>query len=221
MQPLTCLRDGGPAASPAAAAIYTATRATFQPRPDQSSLEIKFREEPIRSSPDRRVSGSPELHSLFAFRGDSGMRACAATGEHYLQTTGEQSGLWRNRGRARQKPTGTYQNHRLLRRKFRQLRVGDGELLYIYAGLPGSIGYRVRLIRESSCQSNAIARRPRRAIQQTMASNARVRPTSGQTRSSAINTTPHPCFVAPPLGDAFSFAACPMGGGVGSQRALI
>lgn len=38
---------------------------------------------------------------------DSGMRAWAARpGEHYLQTTGEKSGLWRNRGRAPQKLTG-------------------------------------------------------------------------------------------------------------------
>lgn len=38
---------------------------------------------------------------------DSGMRAWAANpGEHYLQTTGEKSGLWRNRGRAPQKLTG-------------------------------------------------------------------------------------------------------------------
>lgn len=37
---------------------------------------------------------------------DSGMRAWAAKpGEHYLQTTGEKSGLWRNRGRAPQKLT--------------------------------------------------------------------------------------------------------------------
>ena len=38
---------------------------------------------------------------------NSGMRAWAAKpGEHYLQTTGEKSGLWRNRGRAPQKLTG-------------------------------------------------------------------------------------------------------------------
>jgi N,N-dimethylformamidase len=38
---------------------------------------------------------------------DSGMRAWAAkAGEHYLQTTGEKSGLWRNRGRAPQKLSG-------------------------------------------------------------------------------------------------------------------
>lgn len=38
---------------------------------------------------------------------DSGMRAWAArAGEHYLQTTGEKSGLWRNRGRPPQKLTG-------------------------------------------------------------------------------------------------------------------
>jgi N,N-dimethylformamidase len=38
---------------------------------------------------------------------DSGMRAWAAeAGEHYLQTTGEKSGLWRNRGRAPQKLLG-------------------------------------------------------------------------------------------------------------------
>lgn len=38
---------------------------------------------------------------------DSGMRAWAAkAGEHYLQTTGEKSGLWRTRGRAPQKLTG-------------------------------------------------------------------------------------------------------------------
>jgi N,N-dimethylformamidase len=38
---------------------------------------------------------------------DSGMRAWAAKpGEHYLQTTGEKSGIWRNRGRAPQKLLG-------------------------------------------------------------------------------------------------------------------
>jgi N,N-dimethylformamidase len=38
---------------------------------------------------------------------DSGMRAWAAkSGEHYLQSTGEKSGLWRNRGRAPQKLLG-------------------------------------------------------------------------------------------------------------------
>lgn len=38
---------------------------------------------------------------------DSGMRAWRAEpGEHYLQTTGEKSGLWRNRGRAPQKLVG-------------------------------------------------------------------------------------------------------------------
>ena len=38
---------------------------------------------------------------------DAGMRAWAAKpGEHYLQTTGEKSGLWRTRGRAPQKLTG-------------------------------------------------------------------------------------------------------------------
>ena len=38
---------------------------------------------------------------------DSGMRAWAAKpGEHYLQTTGEKSGLWKNRGRAPQKLLG-------------------------------------------------------------------------------------------------------------------
>jgi N,N-dimethylformamidase len=38
---------------------------------------------------------------------DSGMRAWAAKpGEHYLQSTGEKSGLWRNRGRAPQKLLG-------------------------------------------------------------------------------------------------------------------
>lgn len=38
---------------------------------------------------------------------DSGMRAWQEQpGQHYLQTTGEKSGLWRNRGRAPQKLTG-------------------------------------------------------------------------------------------------------------------
>ncbi|GJE29387.1 LamG domain-containing protein [Methylobacterium organophilum] len=38
---------------------------------------------------------------------DSGMRAWAARpGEHYLQTTGDKSGLWRNRGRPPQKTLG-------------------------------------------------------------------------------------------------------------------
>ena len=54
---------------------------------------------------------------------------------------------------------------------------------------------------KSGRQSNSIARRPKRAIQQTMARNAKARPTSGQTRSSAVNTTPHPVFSLP-FGDA-------------------
>ena len=46
-----------------------------------------------------------EDHSCMEVRKlDAGMRAWAArAGEHYLQTTGEKSGLWRNRGRAPQK----------------------------------------------------------------------------------------------------------------------
>lgn len=51
---------------------------------------------------DPEVSACMEVRKL-----DSGMRAWAAKpGEHYLQTTGEKSGLWRNRGRAPQKLTG-------------------------------------------------------------------------------------------------------------------
>jgi N,N-dimethylformamidase len=51
---------------------------------------------------DREEPGCIEVRKL-----DSGMRAWAAkAGEHYLQTTGEKSGLWRNRGRAPQKLTG-------------------------------------------------------------------------------------------------------------------
>jgi hypothetical protein len=45
-------------------------------------------------------------------------------------------------------------------------------------------------------QSNLIAPWLRKVIQQTMVANARARPTSGQTRSNAVNTTPH-VFVAP------------------------
>lgn len=49
--------------------------------------------------------GNPECMEVRKL--DSGMRAWAAKpGEHYLQTTGEKSGLWRNRGRAPQKLTG-------------------------------------------------------------------------------------------------------------------
>jgi N,N-dimethylformamidase len=51
---------------------------------------------------DEEEPGCMEVRKL-----DSGMRAWAAkAGEHYLQTTGEKSGLWRNRGRAPQKLTG-------------------------------------------------------------------------------------------------------------------
>jgi N,N-dimethylformamidase len=51
---------------------------------------------------DNEVPACMEVRKL-----DSGMRAWAAKpGEHYLQTTGEKSGLWRNRGRAPQKLTG-------------------------------------------------------------------------------------------------------------------
>jgi len=51
---------------------------------------------------DAEEPGCMEVRKL-----DSGMRAWAAkAGEHYLQTTGEKSGLWRNRGRAPQKLTG-------------------------------------------------------------------------------------------------------------------
>jgi N,N-dimethylformamidase len=50
---------------------------------------------------DREAPACMEVRKL-----DSGMRAWAAKpGEHYLQTTGEKSGLWRNRGRAPQKLT--------------------------------------------------------------------------------------------------------------------
>ena len=51
---------------------------------------------------DRENPACMEVRKL-----DSGMRAWAAKpGEHYLQTSGEKSGLWRNRGRAPQKLTG-------------------------------------------------------------------------------------------------------------------
>jgi N,N-dimethylformamidase len=54
------------------------------------------------------VGFDPEAPACMEVRKlDSGMRAWAAKpGEHYLQTTGEKSGLWRNRGRAPQKLTG-------------------------------------------------------------------------------------------------------------------
>ncbi len=54
------------------------------------------------------VGFDPEVPACMEVRKlDSGMRAWAAKpGEHYLQTTGEKSGLWRNRGRAPQKLTG-------------------------------------------------------------------------------------------------------------------
>jgi N,N-dimethylformamidase len=54
------------------------------------------------------VGFDPETPACMEVRKlDSGMRAWAAKpGEHYLQTTGEKSGLWRNRGRAPQKLTG-------------------------------------------------------------------------------------------------------------------
>ncbi|WP_333684196.1 N,N-dimethylformamidase beta subunit family domain-containing protein [Pontibaca methylaminivorans] len=54
------------------------------------------------------VNFDPEEDAVMEVRKlDSGMRAWAAKpGEHYLQTTGEKSGLWRNRGRAPQKLLG-------------------------------------------------------------------------------------------------------------------
>lgn len=54
------------------------------------------------------VNFDPEEEAVMEVRKlDSGMRAWAARpGEHYLQTTGEKSGLWRNRGRAPQKLVG-------------------------------------------------------------------------------------------------------------------
>ncbi|WP_454643700.1 N,N-dimethylformamidase beta subunit family domain-containing protein [Bradyrhizobium liaoningense] len=54
------------------------------------------------------IGFDPEMPACMEVRKlDSGMRAWAAKpGEHYLQTTGEKSGLWRNRGRAPQKLTG-------------------------------------------------------------------------------------------------------------------
>lgn len=54
------------------------------------------------------VGFDPEMPACMEVRKlDAGMRAWAAKpGEHYLQTTGEKSGLWRNRGRAPQKLTG-------------------------------------------------------------------------------------------------------------------
>ena len=60
-------------------------------------------------------------------------------------------------------------------------------------------------------QSNLIAPWLSKVNQQTMVANARARPTSGQTRSNAVNTTPHPCFCRSPSGDACNCAACPMG----------
>ena len=49
-------------------------------------------------------------------------------------------------------------------------------------------------------QSNLITPWLRKVIQQTMVANARARPTSGQTRSNAVNTTPHPCSCRSPFG---------------------
>jgi hypothetical protein len=49
-----------------------------------------------------------------------------------------------------------------------------------------------------AAQSNLIAPWLRKVIQQTIVANARARPTSGQTRSKAVNTTPHPCFLRSP-----------------------
>ena len=58
-------------------------------------------------------------------------------------------------------------------------------------------------------QGNLIAKWPRRVIHET--TSARARPTSGQTRSNAVNTTPHSLFVASPFGDAFHYASCLVG----------
>ncbi|USJ27687.1 LamG domain-containing protein [Ensifer adhaerens] len=54
------------------------------------------------------VGFTPEDHACMEVRKlDSGMRAWQAKpGEHYLTSTGEKSGLWRNRGRAPQKLLG-------------------------------------------------------------------------------------------------------------------
>jgi hypothetical protein len=49
-------------------------------------------------------------------------------------------------------------------------------------------------------QSNLMAPWLRKVIQQTMVANARARPTSGQTRSNAVNTPPHPSFLSLPFG---------------------
>jgi hypothetical protein len=54
-------------------------------------------------------------------------------------------------------------------------------------------------------QGNLIAKWPRRVIHET--TSARARPTSGQTRSNAVNTTPHSLFLSLPLGDAFSLCS--------------
>jgi len=53
------------------------------------------------------------------------------------------------------------------------------------------------LIESGERQSNAIAKRPKRAIQQTTASNAKARPTSGQARSIAVNMTPSLVYRSP------------------------
>jgi hypothetical protein len=55
-----------------------------------------------------------------------------------------------------------------------------------------------------AAQSNLIAPWLRKVIQQTMVANARARPTSGQTRSNAVNTTAHHWFCRSPSGAAFT-----------------
>ena len=52
-------------------------------------------------------------------------------------------------------------------------------------------------VRNDFDQSNLIATWLIRAIQLTIAANARARPTSDQERSNAVNTAPPSCFVAP------------------------
>jgi N,N-dimethylformamidase len=97
---------------------------------------------------------------------DAGMRAWAAKpGEYYMQTTGERGGLWRMRGRAPQKFSGVGFIAAGIELDRYDLSLGTPphtkiiassgghsdnyvlvteELLYAYAGLVGSLDYRIR-----------------------------------------------------------------------------
>jgi N,N-dimethylformamidase len=74
---------------------------------------------------------------------DSGSRAwSAAPGEHYLASTGEKGGLWRNRGRAPQKLTGVGFASEGMDRSSPYRRMPDSydpQLTWIFDGVAGEV----------------------------------------------------------------------------------